>query len=404
MDSIVAFTDEIDDLDVAIQEITEQIKNFKFLKNSFAIIYAEEETDYLAFYERFKEKFSFPLVGCTAMATLLGDRGFKALGISIMFLTADDCEFSVGISSRLTADNYEVEIEKLYGDLVSKLSQKPKLMISFGSIVNDENDVDADYVLSKLDEISGNIPICGALASDSFTFGNYCIFCNDKAVKNAQIVILISGNVEPRTICVSSLKNKVNFSHQVSQSYRNHVYRIDNETFVDALRKGDLLIDHEASSGQKMVLGDYILSPFIITMKYPSGDTVEVVRNLSFLNYDNGSGTFLGTVPEGSIVSISILNRGDVQNTVKNCFEEVMDLIKADQNRYKTILCFTCCARSLALGSNIEGEAQAYEGLIPDDVSLLGIYSYGEYCPVKGNKTSSNYNMFQNFTFSLLLL
>ncbi len=403
MDSIVAYTEEIDDLDLACQEIYDSISGFTFHKNSMALVFCEEETDYPELYRRLSAKFDFPFIGCTAMATLISTGKFKGVGISVMFLSADDCEFSVGISGSLKNDNYEQELESLYSDVVSGLSGKPKLMLTYGSIVNDDDDVDADYVLEKLDSLSDHIPICGALASDGFNFASYRLFCNDVCVKNAQVIALIAGNIEPKAICVTSFNGRADFSYKVTESKRNQVFRIGDETFIDALRKGDLLKEGDDRTGVQQVMGDYILSPFLLTLNFENGDTVEVIRNLAFLNFDNGSGSFLGTVPEGSVINITIVGRDDVQNTVKKCFDSVKKIITTEPGKYNTILCSTCCARFLALGSNIEGEAKAFEGLLPSEVSLIGIYSYGEFCPVAGSKTRKNYNMFHNFTFSLML-
>lgn len=402
MESVVAYTEEIDDLKFAVEEISEQLKDFRFLKNSMAIVFAEEETDYPEFYRVLSEKFSVPVIGCTVMASLLEPGGFKGIGISVMFLTADDCEFSIGFSSGIKTENYEGKMETLYRDTVSKLSEKPKLMLTFGSIVNDERDVDADYVLKKLDEISDHIPICGALSSDGFSFTNYRIFCNEQSIQNGQVIALISGNIVPKALSVATLTSKSDFSYVVTEARRNHVYKVGDETFIEAMRKGDLLKDYDGT-GRQMVLGDYILSPFVVTVKYPNGDTIEFVRNLSFLNYDNCSGSFLGTIPEGAVISICILNRDDVQKSVKDLFQKLVEIIRNEPDRYKTVLCCTCCARFLALGSDVEGEAKAFRGMLPPGVSLIGIYSYGEFCPVQGSKTNTQYNMFHNFTFSLLV-
>ena len=64
----------------------------------------------------------------------------------------------------------------------------------------------------------------------------------------------------------------------------------------------------------------------------------------------------------------------------------------------------SCCARFLALASNTSSEVEAYIGRLPQDMSLMGIYAYGEYCPVKGSLTGKDYNMFHNFTFTILAL
>jgi hypothetical protein len=152
------------------------------------------------------------------------------------------------------------------------------------------------------------------------------------------------------------------------------------------------------------VVGDYLLSPFVLTLKRKNGDCVEVARNLSWLDHETGAGAFLGAVPEGSILSVGIIGRSDVQKSVQQAFDKIFAEIAASHHKYTALLCNSCCARFLALASNPKEETDAYVNRLPADISLLGIYAYGEYCPEKGNKTGEYYNLFHNFTFTILAL
>ena len=98
MESITLYTEEIDDLREAVEELVDQLGDFRFLKHSLGILYIEEDTEYDDLYDLLNEQFSFPIVGCTAMAMLLGKQGFRGMGIGLMILTADDCEFSAGMT------------------------------------------------------------------------------------------------------------------------------------------------------------------------------------------------------------------------------------------------------------------------------------------------------------------
>ncbi len=75
MDSIVLYTEEIDDLQEAVHDLFEQAKDFPLKKNSLAILFAEEDTDYPELYQFLSDKWKFPVIGCTAMAMLLGKQG-----------------------------------------------------------------------------------------------------------------------------------------------------------------------------------------------------------------------------------------------------------------------------------------------------------------------------------------
>ena len=205
-------------------------------------------------------------------------------------------------------------------------------------------------------------------------------------------------NIDPKFYTVNSIKNKSTSTYKVTEAKRNIVYRLNQSTFIDVLRQENMMVS------KKIVMGDYILSPFVITLEYPNGDIVEGARTLSYLDHESGAGAFLGDLPEGAILSIGIINRSDVQTSVEAGFDKVVEELKRNEGKYKTILCSTCCARFIALGSNTAAEAEAYLGRLPPGVSLMGIYSYGEYGPVYGSKTHNHYNLFHNFTFSIILL
>ena len=398
MNSITAYTEEIDDLEEATEELFSQIEGFKFLKNSIAILFTEEETDYPELYKILSDKWDFPIVGCTAMGMFLGKEGYCNMGTSVMILTADDCEFASGMTGELNIDNYKAEIKETYESLRKNLASAPKIILSFGGMVTDESHAAGDDLVEALTEAGGGIPVYGAAASDAMTFDNFRIFDNDRITRNGQGMVLIAGNVEPKFVCVNSVENKSSFSYEITESKGNLVYKLGNGTFLDALKKADMATD------KTDVLGDYILSPFLITMNKGDDDTVEVARNLSVLNQDTGMGSFLGVMPEGSIISIGILNRSDVQKSVDRAFDEILGEITASGDKYHTLLCSSCMARFLALAGNTSAEAETYNGRLPEGVSLMGIYGYGEYCPVKGSKTGKDYNMFHNFTFTILAL
>lgn len=395
MRSITAYTEEIDDLNEAVAELFSQTEDFEFEKNSLAILFTEVDTEYPKLYSLLSEKWDFPIIGCTAMAMFTGGEGYCSMGISVMILSADDCEFSVGMTKELLKDNYKKEIADVYEKLQAGLSSKPKLILSYAGMVTDEDHVPGDGLVDALDYAGGGIPVYGAAASDGFTFNDFRAFCNGDVTKDGLVIALISGNIDPRVVCVNSIENKASFSYEITESKSNLICRLGNYTFVDVLKKEGMEAD------KTEVLGDYILSPFMVTVN-KGDDSVEVARNLSMLNHETGAGSFLGVMPEGAILSIGLLNRSDVQDSVEKAFNEMFSMLKTPDNTRHTLICTSCVARFLALANNTSAEAETYKDLLPEDVSLLGMYAYGEYCPVKGSRTGRDFNMFHNFTFTIL--
>ena len=398
MDSITIYTAEIDDLQAAAEELFSQLEGFKFKKHTLGVLHIEEDTEYPELYRVLSERFDFPIVGCTALGMFLGKQGYCNMGIGLMLLTADDCEFSVGITGKLDRDNYRDEIFKTYGAAREKLPSPPKLVISFGGTVTDERSVSGDDVIAAIDEAGGGVPIFGGNASDGYNFTGYRVFCNDSVIREGQVMALVSGNIRPKFVMSNAAGNRANVSYEVTEAKSNQVMRLGDDTFLATLRRENMAVD------KTEVLGDYLISPFLLTLSRESGDSVKVARNLALLNQETGAGSFLGSVPEGSILSIGIIDRSDVQNSVKETFDTMFDAIEEAKGEYHTLLCGSCIARFMALAGNASEEAAAFVGRLPSDISLLGFYTYGEYCPVKGNKTGREYNLFHNFTFTLMAI
>ena len=225
------------------------------------------------------------------------------------------------------------------------------------------------------------------------------MICNGTAVRDGLVLALISGNVSPRFLRINSVEHTASFSYEITRAENNVIYRLGNDSFVDTLKKEGMRVDKED------MMAAYILSPFVITVDCDgNGDRIEAARILATLDLENGSGSFLGVMPEGAALGIGLLNREDVCHSVETAFERIFDEIGKSGGEYSALLCSSCSARFLALMNDPAVEAQTYLGRLPEGLSLSGYYAYGECCPVQGEKTGKEYNMFHNFTFSILAL
>ncbi len=398
MRSIVAYTEEIDDLDAATEELFEQVRGFALGKHSMAVLYAEEDTDYPALYELLSKEWDFPIVGCTAMAMLSDKKGYCRSGISALILTADDCVFSAGITCELNKENYKEEIERLYKELEAQHPSEVKLALCYSGISLTDPILSGSNLMLALNEAANGLPIYGGAASDSFTFVGYKVFCDDRTTRNGIAVALISGGITPRFVRVNSVEHTASFLYKITKAEGNVVYRLGDGSFVDALKTENMRVDTDN------VMSTYILSPFVVTVDKGENDRVEVARILSSIDRETGSGTFLGMMPEGATLGIGLLSREDVCRSVEEAFTRMFSELARERSGHTTLLCTSCSARYLALINDPSVEAKTYLGRMPSDVSLMGLYAYGECCPVRGKATGKSYNMFHNFTFTILAL
>ena len=398
MKSITLYTEEIDDLNEAMDDLVSQAEGFELEKNTLGIFFAEEELDYSELYNLLSMKWGFPIIGSTVMAMLTTDRGYCSTGMSLMILTGDDVEFSAGITEEMDIHNYKQEMEKTYKELKSKLSSPEKLVLSYGGPVYTEEDVAGDLRVDELSRLSNGAYVYGASSSDGFTFGGSRVFYNEKIVKQGQAIALISGNIDPHFIRINSVGDKAPFQYEITKSEGNRIYKVGDISFVEALEKEGM------KTGKHDVLGDYILSPFAVTIKKENGDGVEVTRNLSVLNAETGAGSFMGNMPEGSMINIGLINRGELKSTLAQAFTDLFEKREKGELSYNTLICSSCVARFMGLASNTLAEGETFLGRLPQGVSLIGMYAYGEYCPSEGSKTGKLYNTFHNYTFSILAL
>ena len=393
MKSIVLYTEEIDDLELAAEELSSQASEFEFQKNSIGILFMDAETDYEELYGLLREKWDFPIIGSTAIGTLNGSEGYCRSGISIMLLTADDCRFAVGMTENISADNYVEPIRQVYEKLEKELDgEEVKLVLTFGGKAKE---LSGDDIVNALDELGKKVKVYGALASDMFSFRDFRAVYNDRIEYGEQAFVLISGNIEPKFLSIQSLSGKANFSYEVTRSKGNVVYRLGNGTFLEALEKSGL------GTEKDRVVDEYIQTPFITSFEKPGGLHIEALRNLTQVNREDGSGMFLGGISEGSSLELGLLNQEDVRSTVKKAFDEIFEWLKTEGEYCSTILCCSCAARFLALGNNGVLEAESFLGRLPEGISLMGLYSYGEFCPVGDSEWS---NVFHNSTFTILCI
>ncbi len=398
MRTIVAYTAEIDDLDEAVEELFEQVEGFPLAANTLAMLYTEEDTDYPALYARLSKKWSFPVMGCTAMAMLADEQGYCRGGISVMLLTADDCEFTVGISGEFKQENYREQVRSLYETLTAQQSSEAKLAIGYCGIEVTEQVVTGGNVLAVLDEVSGGLPVYGGTASDNLTFTGFRVFYNDRVVRDGMVLALLSGNVKPRFVRINSVEHVASFSYEITKAEGSVIHRLGDKSFVETLGAEGMRVDEEDA------MSVYILCPFVVTVDHGNGDTTEAARILARLDLSTGAGAFLGEMPEGATLSIGLINRDDVTRTVDKAFARMFSELEKQGDEYSALLCNSCSARYLALMNNPAVEADSYLVRKPKDKPLIGIYAYGEVCPVRGEKTGREYNMYHNFTFTILAL
>jgi len=393
MHSITVYTEEIDDLELAAEELHEQLKDFTIYKNTLGIIFCDVETDEHALVEELHKYYDFPLLGATSVAMITSCSGYRDTGISLMLLSCDICEYIADITEELTPENAEAEIKKTYDLLRAQLSQPEKLALVYAPQMTY---LYGDYLVQYFDKANPQGRLFGGIASDNFELDKNRIFFNDISSQNRVILVLIGGDIKPVFQQQYTIINDQGIMDTVTKSKDNVVYELSSGKFAEVLSSNGMAID-EADAYLK-----FVCSVFEADIEVGSGEHISVMRDLRSINPEDKSAVFLGNVPIGSKMRLCMLNKDNIASSVKRAFEDVLQQMLANHGQeYTTLLCTSCAGRFLNLATEPEAEGKVCEQMLPPGMTLSGMYSYGEICPTY-TPSGKCYNVFHNKTFTLV--
>lgn len=394
MKSWVAKTEEIDDFDVAIEELKQQLPLGELCSNTVGLAYIYYDADFEELSRKLKAEFDFPVLGMSSMA-LLDNEGYVEFGIRLLVMSAEDVTFSIGMVGALNRENFTDKVEELYHSLQKE--EREKLIITYTCQMTEYL---GDEHMRVLSELSGSVvPIYGAIAVDMYTYEEIKICFDGKVEEAGCALLLLHGNVEPITTVEFSVSNEMAFDDVVASADRNKVYTVGSKTFYEKLDEAGL------ASEQENVVMEFMQTPFLAEIQVNEKESVEVLRNLVYLDKKEGFGRFVGEIPCGSKLKIATLKSDDIGQSVTHAFENLLQMMAQKKGyQYSTIICTSCLARYMNLVGDKNMEGDAYKDIIPEGINLAGMYSSGEFCSKKGKKTDAYYNMFYNETFTILAL
>ena len=212
-------------------------------------------------------------------------------------------------------------------------------------------------------------------------------------------MLLLSGNIKPFVRVEHSTIKATKTEHIVTKAKGSIVYDIDGAPAIEYIQSMGLVTD------KRDVVLDFCGTPFLAKMKMAENDNIEVLRCLGILNHTKKYCGFLGKIEEGSEINMVLLSKEDIERSVKSAFDEVLQEIESSTDyQYSMILCSSCSARYCMIVADKNIEGRAYVGRLPDGVTLQGVYSYGEFSPVKGSIPGSFYNILNNETLAILAI
>ncbi|MDR2754393.1 MAG: FIST C-terminal domain-containing protein [Planctomycetaceae bacterium] len=378
-----AFTNEVDDIDVAVEEITSQLKDKKLLKNTIGIISCYFEFVDNGTIETLCRTLPFDLIGCVTQGSAVNAGGGMEQ-LSLTVLTSDDVTFTTAISEPILPENCDTVIENVYAD-ISKSEINPSLIFALGPITAD---VSGYKILKKLDQLSGGLPIFGTLSNDTaLQYESSYVFRNNESHIRKVVLLFLHGNVEPRFYTTAiATRNILRQYAVVTDSSEYLVKKINDMPAAEYFKKIGVQIGKLAAVS---------IFPLLV-------DLGDGTAPIAYSMYDvSEKGAYCGgEIPIGSQITFAEIDYSSIIETAEITLRQALDDIK--KNGANGMIAIPCLTRSLVLIPNIEDEIKKSLEIVGDKIPFTLIYSGGEMCPAY-NKQQKIINRFHNLTYTVMV-
>ena len=390
MNCASVYTYEIDDPDVALEELNSQLlSSITLLENTVGVVMCHPEFVASGAVKHISENLPFEIAGITTSAQAVNCE-CGGLMLTIFVMTSDDVWFKTGMTADLS-DGIRTPTEAAYAMASAGESELPKLAFIFPPLLLEHA---GDEYVDAWDRVIPGVPVFGALAiEDTLPFVDSEAIHNAETAKTAMSFILCYGNIKPRFFIGTLHEDKaMPYKGEITKSSGPFVQEINNTNAYKYFN--DLGFANNGVLEEKFGFVLYVIDQ----KKREDYDGVPVVRGLVAFSED-GSAIFRGEMDEGSTFSMLTSNVDDVLSTTRKKISQMNDI--TDVNG---IIMFPCIIRRIvAMSIGPLTELEAIRETLNPDIPFMAGYAGGEICPtsVKNGRPT---NRFHNYSLVILVV
>ncbi|GHU44111.1 hypothetical protein FACS1894111_10840 [Clostridia bacterium] len=380
--TLTAYTTEVDDEQIAIDEIKEQLDLERNLRaNSVGIIACHYEFVLSGVAKALCEALPFDVVGTISAAQSVPGNT-DIMNLTLMVLTSDETEFSTALTESLTDGAAEQSVTDGYKKAANGKSEKPALIFAFGAFIPGNFGDQYEDALSK---VSGDVPVFGTLAvDDTPDFSHSYMLYNGEEYRDKFAVILVYGDIKPKFFYANVDLDKIlGSSGVVTKSAGSVLMEVNDRPVIEYFESLGLVNATEHQYAMSSL-------PFLVDYK----DGTPLVSKLFIMLTPEKYAVCGGVVPEGSSITLATENADDILSTTGVSLDE-LDSALANASG---VLVYACISRLLTLGAKPFLEMNLVEGKIKERVPFLTVYSGGEFCPTQVVESKAA-NRFHNNAF-----
>lgn len=365
MQILTAYTTEIDNVDLAVEQIVQQLDlSHRLASNAVGILSCYSEFIDTGVVQALCACMPFDIIGATTLASAVPGLA-DHLALTLTVITGEDIRCSTGRIDSVDRHN-PGPIAHNYRLAAAQHEEKPTLALVIMPI---DRVSGWNQALDVLDTCSGGVTLFGMVAADhtSTHLDARVISCGEAYV-DSMAFALFSGNIETayHLACVPT-ENIRQEQAIVTAAEGSLLKEINDIPALQHLQLRGLLRDNPLE-GIKAI-------PFIVD--YNDG-TPPVARTLIDFTSE-GYAVCGGSIPVNATLSIASLDYDDV---LKTATQAALRVLK--HPRARGVLLFSCVSRNMALGFDSLAELESInEAFLGHRLPFHMCYSGGEFCPVR---------------------
>ncbi|MFB1487001.1 MULTISPECIES: FIST signal transduction protein [unclassified Thiocapsa] len=239
------------------------------------------------------------------------------------------------------------------------------LVLSDGLHVNGSQLVDGLNAVLK-----GSVIVTGGLAGDGDRFQRTWVLDQDRPVELTVAALGLYG--ERVRIGHGSRGGWDIFGpeRRVTRAAGNQLFELDGRPALQLYKEylGELASGLPATALR-----------FPLALRADAGDEKRLVRTILAVDEEDGSMTFAGDIPEGSLAQ---LMRTNLDHLVDGAEDAALMTRNSGSNGERTLaIAISCVGRRMVLGERADEEVEATLEALPPGTRQVGFYSYGEIAP-----------------------
>jgi hypothetical protein len=388
--TFVLATDEVDDIDYAVDDILGQLEaQGELLANSVGLLSCLPAYVHSGVVQAICDALPFDVVGTTTIAGCSSVQD-DPMALTIMVLTAGDVDFVTALAGPFYSENQAL-IEQSYKKACKQRPGKPALIIMYAPL---RQEVGGDFFNDAMSEVSDSVPIFGAVTVDDTTdYHDAVVIHNGAAVEADMVYVLCYGNIEPRFYLATISADKImRHGGEVTGSDGVQVSAIDGRPVSEFLMAQGLKM---GADGSFEAVNSF---PLIVD---PHDGAMPAMR-VMFAVTAEGAAICGGKMPVGASLQVGYFDQDEIIRATGNCLENLV----VEGSGARGILAYSCVGRYINLCFDPLGEAQ----ILSRQATALGVpfmmaYCGGEHCPVPSDDPGGALvNRYHNCTMVICLI